>query len=292
MNKHSKIMNKHFNKNLNKQKYHKDEKWNQWFAGVTDGDGFFYINRKENSISYEITTHVTDARLLYNIKNKLAGGSLKLRNGSQSIRYRVKAKAIILDILNRLNGRLYNPTRIAQFEECCQLCNISPLATPSLVDKSSAYLSGILDSDGTFSISVSNSTAEDSQLSGVEGRTIRLTNAKGYCQIYARITSVEPSYLTMIQKSYGFGEIYKEKANVRNKSPKAKYHWTIKSYEDFQRLYELLKINPLKSVKMHRMRLALLYFKYKELNYHLKSEGTMEFKVWAKFCKSWFKYSF
>ena len=57
-------------------------------------------------------------------------------------------------------------------------------------------------------------------------------------------------------------------------------------------MYEYLKKNPLKSVKMHRMRLVLLYFKYKNLNYHLKKEGNIEAKIWAKFAKSWYKYSY
>lgn len=266
------------------------EKWNQWFAGVTDGDGCFYMNTKEKSISYEITTHITDARVVYDIKNKLKGGAIRLRSGSQSVRYRVKAKNIIIDILNRLNGRLYNQARVANFEEACRLLNVSVLPTPFSVEKSNGYLSGIIDADGSFAISVTRSSPEDSQKSGVEGRTIRLINAKGFNQISAKVTGVDANNIYMIQRSYGFGKVFVEKA--RQKSLKTKYHWTLKSYEDFQYLYNYLKVHPLKSVKMHRMRLALLYFKYKQLGYHFKPSGTMESKIWAKFCKSWFKYSY
>nr|ALO21521.1 putative LAGLIDADG homing endonuclease [Haematococcus lacustris] len=268
------------------------EKWNQWFAGVTDGDGYFYINTKEKSISYEITTHVSDARVVYDIKNKLKGGTVRLRSGSKSIRYRVKAKNIIIDIINILNGKLYNQVRLAQFEECCRLLNILPFSTPFNVEKNNSYLSGLIDSDGSFAISVAKSSAEDSQISGVEGRTIRLINAKGYNQISLKITSVDATYLYMIQRSYGLGIVYVEKANLFKKRPLAKYHWIIKSYEAFLRLYDYCKKNPLKSVKMHRMRLVLLYFKYKQLGYHLKPVDTLEFKIWVKFCKSWFKYAY
>lgn len=277
----------------NSNKYPDDtEKWNQWFAGVTDGDGCFYINIKERSISYEITTHVTDARVVYDIKNKLKGGAVRLRSGSQSIRYRVKAKNIIINIINRLNGKLYNQARIAQFEECCRMLNISPISAPFSIDKNNSYLAGLIDSDGSFAISVTKSSPEDSQISGVEGRTIRLMNAQNFSQISLKITSVDSTYLSMLQHFYGFGSIYAEKANLYKKRPKTKYHWTIKRYEDFLHLYDYCKKNPLKSVKMHRMRLALLYFKYKELQYHLKPAGTMEWKIWTKFCKSWFKYSY
>ncbi len=96
----------------------------------------------------------------------------------------------------------------------------------------------------------------------------------------------------MIKKSYSYGEIYSEKINPSKKRKQTIYHWTIKSYANLQRLYEYLKINPLKTVKMPRMCLALLYFKYKQLGYHLKPVGTVKYKVWSKFCKSWFKYSY
>nr|AYQ94900.1 hypothetical protein [Microspora sp. UTEX LB472] len=268
------------------------EQWNQWFAGLTDGDGCFYINKKEKSVSYEITTHTTDARILFNIKNKLKAGTVKLRSGSQSVRYRVKQKAVIFDIIQRLNGKLYNKARIAQFEKVCALFHVPQLPTACLLQKTDAYLSGLIDSDGTFAISVSKSSTENSQISGVEGRIIRLKNSKVHNQIYCKVTSINPDNLNLVQNSYGFGKIYTEKSNKANRSPNAKYHWTIKSYDDFQCLYEYLKKNPLKSVKMHRMRLALLYFKYKNLGYHLKSADMIESKLWAKFCKSWFKYSY
>nr|ACY06057.1 LAGLIDADG endonuclease protein [Volvox carteri f. nagariensis] len=267
------------------------EKWNEWFAGLTDGDGCFYINKKENSISFEVTTHVNDARVVYDIKNQLKAGTVQLRSGSQSIRYRVKQKSVIFDVIYRLNGRLYNPARVAQFKKACEMLNIQPLEKPLLIKKQNAYLAGLIDSDGTITILVSKSSAEDSQKSGVEGKQTRLMYSKGHNQISLKVTSIYEQHMNLIKNSYGFGKIYKEKPNKKNKSPKEKYHWTITSYEDFQLLYEYLKIFPLKSAKRHRMRLALLYFKYKKLNYHLKPAGTVESKIWVNFCKSWFKYS-
>lgn len=276
----------------------KDERWNQWLAGLTDGDGCFYLNQKEKSVSFEVTTHTTDVRILRNIKNTLKAGTVKLRSNSQSVRYRVKQQAVILDIVNRLNGKLCNKARIDQFKKVCELLNVQEIltfgcgATPSLLKKENAYLSGLIDSDGSLSISVSKSSAEDSQKSGVGGRTIRLINSKAHNQVSLKVTSIDQNNLNLVQSSYGFGTIYVEKPNKKNRSPNIKYHWTIRSYKDFQHVYEYLKLSPLKSVKMHRMRLALLYFKYKDLGYHLKASDTIESKIWEKFCKSWFKYSY
>lgn len=269
-----------------------DDKWNQWFAGLTDGDGCFYINTKQKTVSFEITTHTTDARILYNIKNKLKAGSVRLRSGSHSIRYRIKQKMVILDIVQRLNGKLYNPARVIQFKDVCSLYNIEYIQPPTLILKDDGYLSGLIDSDGYLTISVSHSSTENSQISGVNGKILRLTHAKGFSQVSAKITSSYKDYLNIIKDSYGYGTIYLEKTNLKNKSPNDKYHWTIRAEEDFQYLYEYLKKNPLKSVKMHRMRLVLFYFKYKKLKYHLKDANTIEAKIWTKLAKSWYKYSY
>lgn len=273
------------NKNL-------EEKWNQWFAGLTDGDGCFYINKKEKSISYELTVHIFDSRVVYDIKNKLKAGSVHKRSNSQSIRYRVKATEVIKNIVDRLNGRLYNEARVKQFEKVCQLLNKQFMNRSSLLSKDNCYLAGFIDSDGSLTINISKSTKEDSQISGVEGRCLRLINSKAGNQLRLTIASKDFNNVNLIQKSYEMGVIYTEKANIKNRCPNQKHIWTLLSYNDFKILYEYLKKFPLKSTKMHRIRLLFIYFKYKELKYHLKPSDSLEFKLWSKFCKSWFKYSF
>lgn len=272
-----------------------NDKWNQWFAGLTDGDGHFYINQKEKTVSYEITTHFSDFRVLYNIKNKLKAGSLKNRAGSQSVRYRIKKKEVILDIVNRLNGKLHNPIRVSQFKAVCQLFNVPYIQPPSLILQTDGYLSGLFDADGSVAISVSKSTAENSQLSGVPGKIFRLIHARAFNQMSVKITSSHKDYLEKIQKSYGFGIIQLDKAvspRAKIKRPNNLYHLILSSEQNFEFLYQYTKIHPLKSVKMHRMRLGLLYFQYKKLKYHLQPSETFEAKIWVKFAKSWYKYSY
>ena len=269
----------------------KQKSWNEWFAGFVDGDGYFYINTK-NEISFEITTSIIDIRILYNIKNKLNGGSIQIRSGSTSVRYRVKQKEIILQIVHRLNGRLYNFKRLEQFEKCCKLLNIKFKSSLLTINFNSKYLSGLIDSSGTIAISVSKTNAKNSQLSGLAGKITRLQQSRGNNQLYLKITSISEENLSIIKNTYSFGKIYMEKANKKNKVPNKKYHWTINSYKEFVYLYEYLKKNPLKSVKMHRIRLIFHYFHYKKLKYHLKESNSIEHQIWVKFCKLWFKYSF
>lgn len=269
----------------------KTASWNEWFAGIIDGDGCFYIN-KEKQISLEITTHVNDASILRNIKNQLKAGSVKLRSGSNSVRYRVKQRQIIVDIIKRLNGKLHNPSRLIQFKEACVILNISFIESPKFITHQNGYLSGLIDSDGTITISVSKSSQLNSQKSGKEGRIKRLEESRGFNQIYLKITSISKQNLILLEQSYKLGKICEEKRNLKNKSPNIKYNWIIYSYDEFIPLYEYLKKNPLKSVKKHRMRLVFYYFKYKQLKYNLKPKESIEYKIWSKFCKSWFKYTF
>jgi len=182
----------------------KTNKWNEWFAGLTDGDGYFYINKKEQSISFELTTHMSDSRVLRDIKNTLKAGSIKLRANTNGIRYRVKQKSVIIDIVNRLNGKLHNPTRIEQFKEVCKLLDINFRISPILLDKNNSYIAGLIDSDGTLAISTSYSSSENSQKSGMEGKFLRLVHSKSHNQIYLKISSQHKNYLLFIQNSYGF----------------------------------------------------------------------------------------
>lgn len=266
-------------------------RWDQWFAGVIDGDGCFYINKK-NEISFEVTTSNFDIEVLNSIKNKLKGGSIKPRSGSNSFRYRVKAILIIQTIVYKINGKLYNPVRLSQFKRVCEILNIKIKKSPFIIEITNTYLAGLIDSDGTISISVSKTNNITSQKYGKEGKIARLSQSRGFNQIYLKITSIYKEPLLLIKNSYKFGTIYVEKKKFSNKKPKNQYHWTIKSYQDFCILYEMLKTYPLKSSKMHRIRLSLKYFYYKTLKYHLKNFDTVEYKSWLFFCKSWFKYNF
>ncbi len=55
--------------------YKQNNNWDYWFAGIFDGDGYFYINNKE--VTFELTTTFFDKNILYSIKNNLNGGYIK-----------------------------------------------------------------------------------------------------------------------------------------------------------------------------------------------------------------------
>ena len=276
---------------MTKQKVEKDSnQWNEWFAGLVDGDGCFYINKKKE-ISFELTTSILDSALLYHIQTQLKGGSVQRRTGSKSIRYRVKKKTIIQNIVLRCNGRLQHPSRLIQFKHACALLKIKFQPSPKQIHSNNRYLGGLIDSDGTLTISVSGFVQNKPQEVGKIEKQSRLENSRGWNQLTLKVSSKHEKLLLFVQQSYFIGTITKEEANVQNKKPNPIYHWVLRSEKDFQWLSAYLNAYPLKSVKMHRVHLTLHYFHLKKLKYHLQNNDTMEHKVWANFCQSWFKYS-
>lgn len=73
-----------------KNNYDTEElKWNQWLAGVIDGDGYLAIQKNKVAV-LEINMPLDDEDLLTQIKNKL-GGYIQLRSQSLSMRYKLSS---------------------------------------------------------------------------------------------------------------------------------------------------------------------------------------------------------
>lgn len=111
------------NKVLGPQKYstlsycsikmkNKDLNFNQWLAGLIDGDGYLYVT-KEGYSGCEITVALEDEKMLRIIQNKL-GGSVKPRSGCKAVRYRLQNKPGMIELINRINGLIRNTVRIPQ----------------------------------------------------------------------------------------------------------------------------------------------------------------------------------
>jgi len=124
-----------------------DLKIRQWIAGVIDGDGHFHVS-KLSYVTLEIVMELRDIACLFKIKQRY-GGSVKSTSHANAVRFRLHHKAGILQVIKDLNGLLQNPIRLTQFTKVCSLYNIE--VNPSVkLDYSSAYLSGLFDSDGSI----------------------------------------------------------------------------------------------------------------------------------------------
>jgi ubiquinol-cytochrome c reductase cytochrome b subunit len=135
---------------------HKNEinlKFKQWFAGITDGDGYIYVN-KDGYVGYEITLSFLDEKVLRILQNKF-GGNIKARSGVNAVRYRTQKRDSVIKIIKCLNGLIINDIRLIQLHKACMALNI-PIKDPIIPTIDSAYISGLLDSDGCINIYKNN----------------------------------------------------------------------------------------------------------------------------------------
>lgn len=127
--------------------------WNEWLAGLIDGDGSFLLSKKGYA-SLEITMDIRDEHALQIIKN-VYGGSIKLRSGANALRYRLHHKSGLLSLIKDVNGFIRNSHRLVQLNKICYKYELN-LIYPNKLNYDSGWLSGFFDSDGTITINDTN----------------------------------------------------------------------------------------------------------------------------------------
>jgi hypothetical protein len=125
------------------------DNFNNWLAGLIDGEGSFLIN-KQGYGSCEITLHEEDIQTLYFIKKFLNYGNITKRSNVKAYRIIINKIENIKDLINRLNGKLNTPEKQLQFIKICQIFNITPTFPNNSLNF--AWLSGFIDGEGYFSI--------------------------------------------------------------------------------------------------------------------------------------------
>ena len=83
------------------------------------------------------------------------GGSIKLRPGAKALRYRLHNKKGMINLINRINGKVRHTSRTKQLESICSNLNIIILY-PTSITKNNGWFSGFLDADGTITYSIKN----------------------------------------------------------------------------------------------------------------------------------------
>lgn len=228
----------------------------QWFAGLTDGDGYIYINKK-GYVGFELTLNSLDEKVLRILQNKF-GGNIHPKAGLNAVRYRTQQKDTVYKIIQCLNGLVINNIRLAQLHKACLALNI-PILDPQLPDINSAYISGLFDSDGYINIYKSfYSDTYRYQL------TIAISN-KSLCNI---------DFLTNVIGS----KIYFDKRLNGH------YKWVANSKLLHLNLYDYFLKFPPKTIKKHRTFLITEFHELNSIKAYLETDKlSVRYKTWQMF---------
>ncbi len=230
-------------------------KFNQWLAGVIDGDGCFQITKKGYT-SLEITMEVRDKHCLYQVKDKF-GGAVKLKQGDNWLRYRLHNKKGIINLINSINGLIRNPNRLLQLSKICEHYEIELIYSQGL-EYNNGWLSGFIDSDGSIYLN------------------------KESTQIFITASQKNKLILDPLTTLYG-GQIY-------TMSKTNSFKWVVFRKDEVLNLLNYFKEYPLRSKKMVRIRLINKIYDAFKNSAHNLNETTIYGKIWFKLLKKWEKY--
>ncbi len=230
-----------------------DNIFNQWLAGVLDGDGCFQLSKKGYA-SLEIVMETRDKHCLYQIKQRF-GGSVKLRSGVNWLRYRLHHKKGLLDLINAVNGEIRNPVRLLQLNKICEKYNI-PLIQPSKLSYNNGWFSGFFDSDGSVYLNLKSS------------------------QMFITASQKNKYLLDLLIDLYG-GTVYTQKESFK---------WVVYKKPEIIKLLDYFKLCPSRSAKHNRLKAIKRYHELRNLKAHLASKNSILGKAWIKFLLKWEKW--
>ncbi len=230
-----------------------NKKFNEWLAGLIDGDGCFQLSKKGYA-SLEIVMELRDKHCLYQVKDKF-GGSVKLRAGDNHLRYRLHHKAGILKLINAVNGLIRNPVRILQLGKICDKYGIDLLESQPLT-YNSGWFAGFFDSDGSIYMN---------DLSG---------------QLFITVSQRNKFLLDVLVELYG-GKIY----------PMVKqgaFKWTCYRKNDILSLVDnYFKVNSSRSEKRVRLNMVHKFYELRGLDAHSATPTSVLGKAWKNFNIKW-----
>lgn len=225
----------------------------EYLAGLIDGDGALLLSKKGYP-SCEITMGLEDERALTIVKT-LFGGSIKLRSGSKSLRYRLHNTEAIIKLVHALNGLILHSNRTLQLQKLCSQFNI--LFIPSKPPHyNSSWFAGFFDADGTVTLN------------------------KIHYQLTISVTNKNKVDVLPFLSRFG-GAIYFDK------SQNGYYKWTISAKNDIINFLEYIKINPVYSHKSKRLHLISTYYQLKENGAHKADKDSLHYKAWLEFLYAW-----
>jgi hypothetical protein len=238
----------------NHKKKDKDLSFNQWLAGLIDGDGYFILTKKGYS-SCEITMDARDQKLLYEIKHKY-GGNIKPISNANGVRYKLRHKKGLISLINDVNGLIRNPARLLQMNKLCVKYNIE-LKYPEPLTFKNGWLSGFIDSDGS----------------------VYYNEASG--QVFISLSQKNKYLLDPLIAIYG------GRVDILSPKIEAFKYIIYRKAELFNLIDNYFTNYPLKSEKMKRVNLIQDFY---VLRPYRNSQDIEKFNEWVKFKDRWEKF--
>ena len=226
--------------------------FNEWLAGVIDGDGCFLLSKKGYA-SLEITIQLRDVRCLNIIKHQF-GGSVKVRANQNHLRYRLHHKKGLLNLISGINGLIRNPIRILQLAKICEKYDI-PFYYPEKLTYYNGWMSGFFDTDGSIYLNL-------------EGG-----------QIYITAAQKNKLLLDPLKDLYG-GNIYLSKGPEH-------FKWVVYRKNEIIRLLDYFKLYQPRSGKLARINLIPKYYELRSIKAHRASTKSILGKAWKQFLIKW-----
>jgi hypothetical protein len=200
---------------------------------------------------------IRDERALYFIKN-IYGGSIKLRAGSNSLRYRLHHKSGLLSLISDVNGLIRNSGRLVQLSKICDKYDMT-LIYPTNLTLNNGWFSGFFDADGTVTINKTNT------------------------QLSITATQKTSEILKPLVDIFG-GNIYIDRSTHQS------FKWYVSKEEEILNLIEYFKLYPARSEKSKRLHLINKFYELKKMKAHKALPETFLAKSWNNFYNKWLNY--
>ena len=230
-------------------------KFNEWLAGLMDGNGCFILTKK-GYVSCKITMNVRDIAALYEIKHKF-GGAITSVSGDNALRYKVRHKKGVLSFINAVNGLIRNPTRMLQLNKLCIKYGIN-FREPLALTFYNGWYSGFVDSDGSVHLN---------EISG---------------QVFISVTQKNKYILEPLQNLYG-GKIY-----ILSPKKEAFKYVVFRKNEISNLIDKYFSKYPLRTTKASRLALIRDFYElrpYRKPSY----DNLKQFNKWVTFLDKWEK---
>lgn len=213
-----------------------------WLSGIIDGDGNFDIRNLKNSKGenkrtlkqIRITQHPRDSRILYRVKDML-GGTIRVK-GKKYILWSISTAAQMKDCIKTINGRVR--LKIKGFKEACELLNVKYIEPNYKIEQNSAYLAGLIDTDGSIVYNYRSNIIDVS----LEFQQNEYTTMLDLAQVIPETTL---SVIKLIKRNKTAGKIFYSirfvYQTIDNMMPLYKYAQENRLYSDFK-YYRIMQI--------------------------------------------------